>query len=460
MMLGVLRFWAGVILLLLLAAPRLPFESFWAFWAVTNLPSWLRVGLIFMAGLTLIPQVNQHVQRILAWVWHRLPGRAYPQRWAIGVALAALPLFWLARLRHLRWGDAAVLVDVLSRPDDPVIYNWQAPFTVFLHQRLWQFVLQPAFGWGVDQTYALVSVLAGAAFVWFVWQVGWLLGADALTRGVIIALVLACGNVQLFFGYVENYTLITVGMVVFLYFGLRYLRGELPFWPVALALAFCNAFHPSTITLWPAALYLAWQQWRRQQTLLATSFALVLPPLLVGSSVLTLMEWGDHGLSAFLGVDRPGGGDYVWFVPLFETTTAFQHYTMFSAAHLIDWLNLQLLLSLFGLLILLVLLVGHWGRRDNTLRLTPLEQAQVWFLGLAAGSYLLLTWVWNADYGIRKDWDLFSPPAIIYTLLAAWLLTRTLSRLRLQEAAMLLLSVSSLHTLAWVFSNALTVPPL
>ncbi|MFQ5578221.1 MAG: hypothetical protein ACE5G8_14655 [Anaerolineae bacterium] len=81
--------------------------------------------------------------------------------------------------------------------------------------------------------------------------------------------------------------------------------------------------------------------------------------------------------------------------------------------------------------------------------------APVWFLSLAGGCYLLLTWVWNADYGIRKDWDLFSPAAVVYSLLAALLLIHALKeKAALAQAALLIVAVSGLHTAAWVLNNA------
>jgi hypothetical protein len=77
---------------------------------------------------------------------------------------------------------------------------------------------------------------------------------------------------------------------------------------------------------------------------------------------------------------------------------------------------------------------------------------------------LLLTFVWNPDYGGRKDWDLFAPSAFVYTLLAAYLFVRQLrdwqaspgGKRILARIARLLIAVSALHTIAWVYYN--TIP--
>ncbi len=62
---------------------------------------------------------------------------------------------------------------------------------------------------------------------------------------------------ELFFGYIENYSLMTLGVLVYAYLAVLYLRGKTALvWP-ATALAVTHAFHPSTIVLTPSLLYLA-----------------------------------------------------------------------------------------------------------------------------------------------------------------------------------------------------------
>jgi hypothetical protein len=96
------------------------------------------------------------------------------------------------------------------------------------------------------------------------------------------------------------------------------------------------------------------------------------------------------------------------------------------------------------------------------LRVLP-ESALTAFLVIASLAYLLLTFVWNPDYGGRQDWDLFAPSAFVYTPLAAYWLVRRLrqpgaptgSACRLARVAPLLIAVSALHTIAWVYYNIL-----
>lgn len=456
----------GLLLLTLhLAAAKLPEESAWSLWPYTFLPSWLGWLLALLAGALIIPAMSQLVLAPIRGI-HASRFTLHVSRFTLYALISLLAglLFWLARLRHLRWGDSYLLTQALSTPDLElrVIYNWQAPFTVFLHQRLWQFVADPLLGWSVESVYATTSILCGMIFVYLLLTWTAELGRTPLESAILAGLVLTIGSMQLFFGYVENYTVISLGLLITLFLAWRALRGELqPIWPV-LALSLTNAFHPSTVFLWPGVVFLSWLCWRRRRVPAGVAMAqTMLPPLLVGASVLALMESGGHGLTALLGQDRPGGGDGVWFVPLFAIDPQwqkYQPYTMFSAAHLLDWLNIHLLISPFGLPLLAMTLAAVYR-----FRLTLFDQAADrdygYFLALTGAMYVLLTWLWNPDYGGRKDWDLFAPSAFVYTLLAGYLLVRVMrDQEKLSQAGLFAIAVSLLHTAAWIFTNTHLLP--
>jgi hypothetical protein len=414
-------------------------------------PAWLGWTLALLTGTLIMPAVS----RVVLAGLERLAG-LWPARYgfALAVLLAGL-IFWLARLRHLRWGDSYMLSVLLSYPEleQRVIYNWQAPLTVFLHQRLWQFVADPLLGWPVVNVYATISILCGVVFVYVLLTFTARLGRSRAERATLAGLLLTTGSMELFFGYVENYTIISLGLLITLFLAWRALRGEVRLlWPM-LAFALTNAFHPSTVFLWPAMGVLVWFCRRRLSWPGGLATQVILPPLLVGVGVLALMEHGGHGLSALLGADRPGGGDAMWFVPLFAVTTEWQRYTMFSAAHLLDWANLHFLLAPFGLP-LLALLAAY--RRLYT---ASAEREYAYFLGAFAAAYVLFTWLWNADYGMQKDWDLFAPSAFVYALLVGYLLVRALpDQEELRQGGLFVVAVSLLHTAAWVFANTHVLP--
>ncbi|MCB0192159.1 MAG: hypothetical protein KDJ65_09460 [Anaerolineae bacterium] len=461
---GVIRIWALIVLTLHLSAASLPEDSAWSLWPYTFVPTWLGWVLALLVGALVIAPVNDFVSHGLHRLWLALPAKHAKHRWFAAIALLSGVLFWLARLRHLRWGDSYLLSIALSYPDLDlrVIYNWQAPLTVFLHQRLWQYVADPLLGWPVENVYATVSIVCGMIFVYLLLVFTSHLGRDVLETAILAGLLLTTGSVQLFFGYVENYVIISLLLLGTLFLAWLALQGRpQPVWPV-LGLAVTNAFHPSTVFIWPGMLLLSFLCWRRGRvSMTGAVLQTVLPPLLIGGGVFALMESGSHGVSALTGVDRPGGGDGVWFVPIFSIDPEwanYQPYLMFSTAHLLDWLNIHFLISPFGIpIIVMTLTAVAWYRLPL---FDSIEERDFGaFLGLTAAMYIVFTWLWNADYGGRKDWDLFAPSAFVYTLLAGYLLVRALpDRRLLKESGLLVIAVGLLHTAAWIFTNTHPLP--
>jgi len=488
----VIQFFVLATIALHLMAGLFPEEIAWSVWPYTALPgplAWLAGFAV--ASLVLVPvndAVGQWGQRLVGALSRKvrlLPVADNKRLWFAAIALGMAIPFWIFRIRHLRWGDAHFIVNALSYTgsDRPVwtVYNWQAPLSIFFHAQLW-FLFNPVPGVSVQTLYAVTSVLSGIGFVYVLFLLADALGRDWAEKATIFGLVITTGSMQLFFGYVENYTIISSGLLLTLYLGVRCLQGEVSLvWP-SLVLAVTNAFHPSTIVLWPAIGYLGWRDAGRRLSAwdkALTWVRLVLPPVLVFAGLATLMMVGGHGPGALLQDDRPGGADGIPFVPLFSVTTEWQHYTIFSLAHMLDWANEHLLISPFGVpLLLLVLINGIVSRRrsvgpfqDNNRPQTGSQSAQddpgiTVFLTIASLAYLLLTFVWNPDYGGRRDWDLFAPSAFVYTLLAAYLLARQLGdrrishvgRCSLARVVRLLIATSALYAIAWIYYNTIPWP--
>ncbi len=116
-------------------------------------------------------------------------------------------------------------------------HSWQAPLDVFLHSQLW-LALHAQLGWeDAMPVYRLLSPLAGAVYLGVVLA----LSRDSrlapawLTYGLLATL----GVMQLFFGYVENYSFAAAGVLAFLWLG----KGVLTGWQAVVAGRDCACSH-------------------------------------------------------------------------------------------------------------------------------------------------------------------------------------------------------------------------
>lgn len=421
----------------------------WGLWPVTYAPDWA----FWLGAGTVLLALGWGLRRQFAAGRPAGPGTA-PRGLLLACAGLLLLGFYLLPIVHTRWGDAYILANGIAWPDPAlrITHSWQAPLDVWLHSRVW-LALHGAFGWETAiPVYRLLSPVAGGLYLAAALQLS---RADWLAPGwLTFGLLASIGVVQLFFGYVENYSFAAAGVLAYLWLGLLASRGERPLWQPATALALTVAFHPSALALAPSLLLLAWDaraegEWRRR----AGQFGLqvALPFALVAGGTLLLMELGGHGIRALLADDAPGGGDKRWLVPLFQTSTRWEHYTMWSWPHLRDFINQQALVAPAVLpgLVLLGIASRAWRQAGGV-------STAGRFLLTATGGYLLLTWLWNPDYGGQRDWDLFSLAYIPAALLLVWLLPRVLPDSRRRAGAVLpLLLLQALFTAAWIYQNRL-----
>jgi hypothetical protein len=498
--LAALRIYCLAVIGLHLAAPLFPEAQVWGLWPATYLPSGWRWLLAALAALTCLPPIAARLTRALAGVVSNsrlmqstahLTPHSRRTRFAF-IALLALIAFSLFRIVHTRWGDAYILVNGIAYPDPALrlTVTWQAPLDVWLHSQVWR-LGNAWFGWmDAWPAYRLLSPLAGAVYVYALLRLADSIGRNRTQKLLIVGLMGTLGAMQLFFGYAENYSLAAAGLLLFLWLSLEQVQtpvaGRRTLWQPALALAVTNGLHPSTIVLDPALLYVAWVwgKWaegkggKNRKVWWSAAWQVALPMLAVAVGVILLMELNGHGLDVLTSTDRPGGGDARWFVPLSAVSTRWERYTMFSWAHLVDWLNMQMLtapVTLGGLAIVGAALLGQQSGissgettanhahksavdRDALAGLPPRNRisAEIVFLALCTALYWLFTWVWNPDYGGQRDWDLFSLAAIPSTLLLARLLPRALpDRSQLAQAGLALITVSAMHTTAWIYQNTL-----
>ncbi len=454
--------------------------AWWGLWPVTYLPTWV---MIVSASLIIGWIIVWWGRELLLWPKFRVTNhpstllRASATRntqhtFIIAIILLLLLAFYAFPIAHTRWGDAYLLSKAIAWPDPALrlTHSWQAPLDLFLHSQLW-LGWHERFGWeDAVPVYRLLSPVAGLFYLLALLglvrdhtrALGW------LTFGLLTSL----GVLQLFFGYIENYSFAAAGILLYLWVGLRVITGRSPLWLAATLLALTNAFHPSTVILAPSLLYVGWIHWQkqaqnqnksRQPAVLSTGIAIALPMLIGGISVIGLMEGGGHGLAALLSTDRPGGGDGRPFVPLWAVTTRWEHYTMFSWLHLRDFLNQQLLVAPVVLpALLLVALsglcakIGFRATKKPATDANPSAVQWVPFLLFAALSYQLFIWVWNPDYGGQRDWDLFSLAAIPAALLLTTTLPHRFADPRyLAGGTIPLLMLQWLQLAAWVYQNTL-----
>jgi hypothetical protein len=366
------------------------------------------------------------------------------------VACLATAAFLGFRCQNFTLGDSGGLVTATE-----ITPNWNEPLEHLAHiaaQRILETVAGvPSLEWA----YALTSAAAGVAYVFLPGLLAREMGLQGAARALLVGTLLTGGTMQLFFGYVEDYSLAALAQSVYLIAGVRCARLGTGLLGAACLLGVAAACHGGNLTLGLSLLFLCLRVphaghearggwllrggvWLR---LLGAGASFLLPIAVVE----LLMSQRGLGLESLTSRDSPGGADHSMFVPLWSLSTPQEHATLFSTQHLLDVLNEVVLVS--PMLLGMLLLCSCVGKADR--RSPPDER----FLLLAAAGQLLLLLFWNPDLGAARDWDLLSAHAYPLTAFAATRLARTASLPVVEDAALLYPLSSAMVTLPWILGN-------
>jgi cytochrome c-type biogenesis protein CcmH/NrfG len=304
----------------------------------------------------------------------------------IGIPLVWGGLCYLLRTQAHFLGDGAFQLALLA--GDQPLFRARSFGTMALCVALKRY-----FGSG-DQAalniYRTVAISAGVLFSATAIAVAHEL-FDSLGRRLLFILgMLSAGFALLFFGYVENYAYFCLSVAFFTCAGFLIGEGKLRRAWILLPLALSVFFHILGLVLVPAAIYILICDSR-----LARAFARGSTPVR-GAIVIVVVV---TAVLLFAYLYRTSYYFRFAFVPLFPGRLVVEGYTLFAGKHLLDWLNLQVML-LPGVC---VLVAGGWRSMREASRKPAIRFGLILLASAALATFML-----DPKIGMPRDWDLFA----------------------------------------------------
>lgn len=415
-----------------------PEQRLWGVNLLYYVPSVWRWILVISGLVILIPRVNTRISDSLSVFHHGLAARLTKiNRYYryVFISLIGGILFWALRVRTFLLGDSFLRAGEINQGAK---FSFTAPLDFLLHVKVARLL-----NWDAFQTYAVLSVLSGAVFLFLILSLRDRIARDKTESLLIFCVIATMGANQLFFGYVESYTLVYVAIIAYILVCLGYLANKnglvLPVTLFFVALA----LHLSALTLLPSLLYLislnepkrAETQDKRPKSFKALlSIGVVLS---VGAGLFILQSYNPDkkGLAYFL------------IYPLGSGET---FYSLFSPSHLLDLVNHQLLISPVGVLILLAPLLAF----SKSIKL---KDRTVGFLLILSVCTLAYAFLIDPKLGYPRDWDLFAFSGLGYTVLGLYVFLKYWRETKaddLRYVTLSLLVVSLISTVPWIYINA------
>ncbi len=379
----------SVILLLLRLLPfLLPHSRLWGINHLLFLSEYFTyITIVF--GILAIALLMRPLHRIGDSIFEYISGILEHPRymWWMAIAFGSLIPFWFLRMPTNMLGDGYTFINNIGN-DLPVMEKWSEVGAIKLVHALYQ--LLPYSGLkGAEYAYALVSVTSGGVTLFLFFLVAYELGRDKTERLFILCLQIFSGWLLLFFGYAENYPVLWPFMVGYIYFSIRYIKGQ-----TSLVL-------PTLFLLIALLLHV-------QIVFFLISYLVLITAHGYGARFFHKNKGLSRGILGLIAII--GGVLFVWryqnvpdfqfhFMPLINGRSPVPGYTLLSISHLLDIVNeFLLIIPLLPLLIFM-----GWQNRKAILK-DGVDR----FLSLFTLGGLILILIFDPKLGMGRDWDLFA----------------------------------------------------
>ncbi|MGD8412720.1 MAG: hypothetical protein PVF33_00720, partial [Candidatus Latescibacterota bacterium] len=406
-------------------------------WGVNHLnyyPVSLRVLVLALLAVTFLPPVNRPAYRALIGASRAIKtGGSRVDLTLTLVAVASVLVFWSFRASTNLLGDGQLIAQsyeaawdghkrVIMRSAGAIVTEERiAPGTLLAYYGAAKGITS-VFDKGPVWAIKLFICWMGAFFVYF------FLGAmrkgpfSPEIRLWLMVLILFSSALQLFFGYIENYSVLMFIGVWYVVAGFLVFHGGVGLWvPIVVFVAACYS-HIQAVLFAPSLIYLI--VWKSMQTRRKQVARYAGPALTVGSIVAAVVA----GFTSIGDYYLPMRGGK-WF------------YGMFSPTHFLDMFNeLLMLMPVFPLFAVMAWL----NRKQATAgEKTGRGEATGWFATTAEWHFSILILVpcflylflFKPEIGMARDWDLFTIVLLGLVPVALMILNRFFRETKMQAPA-------------------------
>lgn len=417
-------------------------------WGISHLAFYspaLQVLIPLLLLLLLLPSVRQFLLKRLEMTvqYFGKQSKTFRRIGALMLLIAMGFLFWTFRTATHFLGDGYGLLIYLRDLGKNGYYLWSTnhePLMTYFAV-LW-YKLFSALG-RIDPaeiSYRAISIVSGILCFIIFWKLTGLIRKERIERVLFFLFFCSTGAIQLFFGYVENYSAAYMGTVFFLFASGSYLQGKMSILIPAIVFPLLVALYFGAIIFLPALLFILWVGIRRKE----------IKPVLTSTMVTIVLTAGLMWLLGF----TPGTIQNMFgekndplVMPLMKLSSPDQAYGLFSMEHGTELLNLLLLVQ--PVAIVLVVMSG-WFRKNQE----RISEVKIFLTLTIAGGIIFLCTV-NAMLGMARDWDALSIflSSVSIAAVYRWFTEEKENRMR-RELLTALTVISMMQTGLWIGVNS------
>ena len=413
-----------------------PSHTNWGFHLFAFYPSWVAALSLGILLLFLVPNVRRGTEAVFRRFTNWCSRHAQVTSLVVLGGTFALAMYLFPSRLHLL-GDGDIILQLT--PNDPNVKDLSNNFRdnplMYSVVRTTQFLIGGGSPVEVVNAYRQIGFVVGLCFLLLIVLFVNQLKISVADRVMIGCLLFFTTRLQFYFGYVENYAVLSLLISAYTVTGWLVLKDRLHSIFAFLCFLLILGFHLGGIAFFPSLLVIVFHAWRKSRkeivlSMFSTVSAAIPIYFLAGFSIRQIVE-------------RFGNVYHGELLPVHSS-----YYSIFSLYHFLDWTNalgLVLPFSFVGAIVLLFPLFRSGKLRWN-------DELLIFLLSSSACA-LALTLVISPALGMARDWDLlatfFIPPSFlfIYCVLPA------LSVVNIRQVVFMMILLQAVQVAAWIGIN-------
>lgn len=294
-------------------------------------------------------------------------------------------------------GDGYEAIDILFRPD-PFFLKFSQTGALWFYEMA-RALIGPETEKTAELTFRIVSALCGALYIFLVFKIAGIAFESGFKRLLVWIFSVFSGILLMFFGYAEFYAPVVVLSLLYLYFGLSWLKNEKgPVWPVLIFLVGLY-FHLIFMFYIPSLLVLIFngnrgrEIYRKYRKSIYTALSLIVVAALAGFVYYYKSNLVFENM----------------FLSLFSGKDVAPDYAVFTPPHLLDIFNEFMLVAPVSLIFLIIGIGGYGSAKKG---------GALSFVLIASAGFLPFIFGVDPQLSMARDWDLFSMTVIPFVFLS------------------------------------------
>jgi hypothetical protein len=233
----------------------------WGFHHLAFFPEFIKLTIPFLMLLLAVPQIQRKICEVFNSFIQTVSQASDIKKSIIFafILIISVFLFWFVRSRTTFLGDGFWLgfrIQLVKTVADIPVEFKHEPLTGLILWKIYKSLTLINVVPSSIYAFQILSILSGTAFMISLWKLANLVTEDLHYRILFFLFVFVSGGTQLFFGYVENYSIAYVCLIIYVFYALQYLKGKVRLIVPSTIFAFLYVLYFGTIVFLSSLVYL------------------------------------------------------------------------------------------------------------------------------------------------------------------------------------------------------------